>query len=335
MPEDVSMKGGGIAACCCALLLSKAGYRVFADYPARSASPVLMLSQQTQKLLLDVFGGNDLFDGAVHISKRVVSWGLKEEQMTLPHSGLVISESTLLDRLWRCIKKMEGGRSSHQPVWSVVSASSALPAVSQHEFGSRIASTNSVELRVSAEGSSCWVESVGSGWLFLIPTGGNRGSLISVGSDPETLLAESRLVSDQIEALARPTGSFAAYPRVVTPLAGTGWIACGTAAVAFDPIAGEGAGNAIREAILASAVIRAIGKAGTENDLFAHYSNRILSGFLRHLQDCCRFYEAVPGPWWEAESQSLKRGVEWAQKEVNSTPKNLFRLLGFELHPFA
>jgi hypothetical protein len=334
MPDEVLINGSGIAACCCACLLSKAGYRVVANHSARVSSPILMLSLQTQKLLLDVFECDTVFDGAVPVSNRVVAWGLQQEPLTLPHSGLVIPESTLLDRLWRYVELDEGIR-DNPPEWRVISAGAPLTSIKQHEFGSRLASTCSVELRKSAVAGSCWVESVASGWLFLVPAGEDRGSLIGVGDDLASLLSQSNLVSDQIDNLCALTGSFPAHPRIAIPLAGTHWIACGTAAVAFDPIAGEGAGNAIREGILASAVIRAVGKTASEVDLFSHYSNRLLGGFLRHLQDCCRFYEVVAGTWWDQELRSLRYGVEWAKQEVSASPKSLFRLRGFELEPLT
>jgi flavin-dependent dehydrogenase len=174
------------------------------------------------------------------------------------------------------------------------------------------------------------VESVSSGWLFLIPCGAGRGSLISVGAGAEELLAESRLVSGQIKRLGTSTGSFPAYPRIISPLGGQDWIACGTAAIAFDPIAGEGAGNALREGILASAVIRAA-EGGKPEDLMAHYSNRMVSGFLRHVQECTRFYTAVSGPWWEAEAEAMRLGVERAQEALTLQHRSFFRLVGFEL----
>jgi hypothetical protein len=330
MTEDVQIIGGGVAACCCASLLSKAGYRVFADLAGRTGSPVLMLSEQTQLLLKDVFESECLFEGAIKITKRVVAWGQSSEVVVLPHSGLVISEKVLLNRLWPMLKVelSDNAGASH---WRVVSSQRALPPAMQHEFGARTAATNAVKLSGSASPDSCWVESTTSGWLFLLPSGERSGSLISVGGSAETLLSESRLVANQITGLGLATGSFPAYPRTVTPLSGSRWIACGSAAVGFDPIAGEGAGHAVREGILASAVVRAAGRGGNEKDLLSHYSNRILSGFLRHLRDCCQYYAAMPGQWWETELDSMKRGIGWVQQELAGSSPSLFRLVGFEL----
>jgi flavin-dependent dehydrogenase len=138
-------------------------------------------------------------------------------------------------------------------------------------------------------------------------------------------------VAPQIASLGESAGSFQAYPSIITPLCGPGWVACGTAAVSFDPVAGEGAGNAIREGILASALIRASFGGECEKDLLAHYSSRILSGFLRHLKVCTQFYSAVSESWWQAELDSMKHGIAWAQEQLTSTPASHFALRGFEL----
>jgi hypothetical protein len=330
MPNHISINGNGIASTCCAALLTKAGYQVAADYHPRTASPILMLSLQTQKLLTDVFEAGHLFDGAIPISKRTVLWGQNREPMTLPHSGLVMSEATLLHRLWHAVTPKP---SQAAPDWTIIAARSALSQVEEYEFGSRRAATYSVELRKTTAPESCWVESVESGWLFLIPSGENAGSLICVGADSSDVLAQSHLITNQIQTLGPTKGSFPAYPRIVKPLAGTNWIACGSAAVAFDPIAGEGTGNALREGILASAVVRALTTTTKATQLLTHYTNRINAGFLRHLHDCCRFYEAMPGPWWRAELQSLKQGIHWAQQELTAIPAPVYRLQGFELRP--
>lgn len=289
-----------------------------------------MLSEQTQLLIRDVFGSQSLFEGAAKITKRVVAWGDSAAPVVLPHSGLIMPESTLLDRLWPLVAA-KNGSCPDSSAWRVIASQSALTDVSRHQFGSRMAATYSIEFREGSSSESCWVESVKEGWLFLIPCGENRGSLISVGGSAEVLLAESRLVASEINELGDSTGSFPAHPRIVAPLGSSGWIACGTAAVAFDPIAGEGAGNALREGILASAIIRAAAEGANVEDLLAHYSNRVLRGFLRHMQECCRFYKSVNGPWWQSEAESMRLGVDWAQNALASHAGNFFRLVGFEL----
>ena len=308
MHETVAIQGDGVAACTCAALLARAGLQVIGAPTPRTASPYLMLSSQTQTLLTDVFGG-DLFPGAVPIRQRIVLWG-QNQQSVLPHSGLVIDESALLQRLWANVNLTQPS-SEASAAWNVMASAKYLPPVSAHAFGSRMAATYSIELASTALSETCWVESVKNGWLFLIPCGEGLGSLIAVGALTDQLLAESRLVVHQIKNLGTPKGCFPAYPRLINPLGGQGWLACGSAAIAFDPIAGEGTGHAVREGILASAVIRAADSTAAGPHLLSHYTNRMLSGFLRHLQDCSRFYAIDLSPWWKSESEMLQLGSDW------------------------
>ena len=141
--------------------------------------------------------------------------------------------------------------------WTIFAAPPLPSPVVQHPFGSRVASASPVTLKESSDPAACWIESLESGWLFLV-----SGWLLSVGAPAETLLAASRVVAAQITNIAGSSGEFPAYARIASPLCAPGWLACGTAAMAFDPICGDGTAHAIREAILAAAVVRALAKGG-------------------------------------------------------------------------
>ena len=100
----------------------------------------------------------------------------------------------------------------------------------------------------------------------------------------------------------------------------------------FDPLCGEGAGNAVREAILASAVIRAISRGFDPESLLANYSARLKLGFLRHLLMCHRFYRTGgTGIFWETEVTLLQQGIEWCQRELSTAPPPAYRLVDFDL----
>ena len=93
------------------------------------------------------------------------------------------------------------------------------------------------------------------------------GWLLAVGAPAEALLAKSRVIAHEIAEMGASSGEFPAYARIASPLCAPGWLACGTAAMAFDPICGDGTAHAIREAILASAVIRALANGGSTERL--------------------------------------------------------------------
>ena len=100
--------------------------------------------------------------------------------------------------------------------------------------------------------------------------------------------------------------------------------------MAFDPICGDGTAHAIREAILASAVIRALAKGGSQNDLLSHYEARLTAGFQRHLAQCRQFYlSGGTGPLWTSELEAIDRGLQWCSAkrwQVTELPLSVARL---------
>jgi hypothetical protein len=90
----------------------------------------------------------------------------------------------------------------------------------------------------------------------------------------------------------------------------------------------------VREAILASAVVRAIAQGGDVKSLLAHYNSRLRLGFLRHLQICRSFYASGgSGPFWSGECELLDQGIHWLQQRMQTQPASRFRLVGFDLLP--
>jgi hypothetical protein len=326
----VLIRGEGVAACCCTHLLGRAGIPLIVETAQRSKVPAIMLGEATQKLLADVFDRRDLFDGLPRINKRVVAWGKNSDPLALLHSAVVVSEDALLDRIQSGLPRPAPAPAS-EAVWTIF-ASRPLPGSSEeHHFGSRMAAASAVKLKTGCDPDACWIESLDNGWLFLLP-GAERAWLLSVGGPAEALLARSRLISEQIVETSASRGSFPSHPRIADPLCEPGWLACGTAALGFDPLCGDGTGHAVREAILASAVVRA-GIEGADVDaLVAHYRTRLVAGFKRHLEACREFYQGGrSGPWWDQELNSLDRGLEWCGRQLDSATRFRFRLSGFAL----
>jgi hypothetical protein len=329
----VLIRGEGIAASSCLRLLRHAGLNAAVEATGRSRLPAVMLSETTQRLLRDVFDRDDLFAGFPQIRRRVVKWQPNGDPVVLPHSAIVVSEKELLDRIQQGLSPVEGVKSG-QAEWTVFASSPLPPSSVDHHFGSRTAAASAVTLDPACDQEACWIESVESGWLFLLPSRGGSGWLLSVGDSIERLLDGSRLIKDQINEVRPSRGTFPSHPRIVLPLSEPGWIACGTAAVGFDPLCGDGAGNAIREAILASAVIRAAGGSSNSDDLVAHYQARLLSGFGRHLAQCFEFYKSGrSGPWWDRQVDDLQRGLLWCSQQIAQQDASRYRLNGFTLEP--
>jgi hypothetical protein len=250
-----------------------------------------------------------MFRDAHTITKRVVQWGPDAEPVELPHSAVVLSEQELLQAAVAPACTPGPGD------WTIYTTRP--PSVEQR-FGQRLAQAAAVSLNGPSD--TCWIESLDRGWLFLIPNGPETGWLLNVGA-PE-LLGESKLITKHISELGSISATFSAYPRLMQPLQGDGWLACGSAAMAFDPICGDGTANAVREAILACAVIR------TGPEALDHYQARLTAGFQRHLALCLSYYQSGgSSSWWQGEAAALEVGL------ARNRPQGPFRyrLNGFEL----
>jgi hypothetical protein len=259
----------------------------------------------------------------------VVAWGPAAEPIALPHSAVVISETDLVNRLWGDVPLPAQSSANG---WRVLSSGGS--GLRQQAFGTRAASVAHAVLNPDVDQSACWIESVDAGWLFLLPRGADEAAtLIAVGETPGVLLGQSRIIAGLVDSLEGPEAKFAAYPRVADPLCGDGWLACGAAAIGFDPVCGEGTGNAARQAYLAAAILAAVRKGEPVEDLLAHYASRQMQGFLRHLQMCLGFYQrGGSGAFWQSEAAMLQQGIEWAWGVLRAHAKPpTHRLVGREL----
>ena len=333
---NIGVQGDGVAAYCSALLLRQAGYRVSLRRTDRPRLPVIMLNDAALALIRDIFNRPDAFCDAPRIRKRIVAWEKPpagDEHRTpvvLDHSAVVVSEQSLLAILGQGLE-IGDGEEIADGGWTIFAAGPLPEAVTARRFGSRIASAVHVDLLERCDSTACWIESLENGWLFLIPDTPQAGWLLAVGGAAESLLDQSQVIAPVI-AKSSSAGEFPAYPRIVSPLCGPGWLACGTAAMAFDPICGDGTANAVREAILAAAVVRAIAEGGNERELLSHYESRLTAGFRRHLALCREFYRTgYGGPWWDEELQSLERGLESFSEVAGSQTEFRYQLSGLEL----
>ena len=294
----------------------------------RPRLPIIMLGHHALAFIRDIFDRPDLFRDAPHIRKRMVSWGPDSNLLAVDHSAVVVSEEMLLRELRPRLSSSDAASD-----WTIY-ASRPLPAPAvEHAFGTRTASAVAVNLKEGSDPAACWIESLEYGWLFLIPHAPGSAWLLAVGGAPGWLLEDSRVIREQIVEADAGAGDFPAYPRIAAPLSGDGWLACGSAAMAFDPLCGDGTGHAIREAILASAVIRAMAKDGVNVDILAHYEARLTAGFRRHLTLDREFYvSGAEGPWWRRELELIEDGVAWCDSRLKSHGEFRYQLKDFELH---
>lgn len=326
---SVAIRGTGVAAASCAFLLRSAGFPVQTMSADRPRLPVILLPDSSRALLSDVLTLKEAFRNVHRIERRVVQWGPGCSPVVIPHSAAVVSERYLLQQV---PSGSEADAPSEHPDWTIVCDRSASGDRVQHVFGTRRATVAAVHISEACDAAACWIESLTDGWLFLIPERTGAGWLISVGAAPESNLQRSQLIRAQVRSVEPGGREFASSPAVLWPLSGPNWLACGSAALRFDPLCGDGTGHAVREAILACAVIRSNRIPAV--DLHIHYRMRLLAGFQRHLSVCRGFYQSGgEGPWWTAELAALDQGIQWCAREIAAAPPVRYRLNGWTLEP--
>ena len=338
---NIAIQGDGVAAYCSAYLLKQAGNHVSLRQTNRSRVPAIMLSDAALELIREVFGRPDLLRRAHRIRKRVVAWGRNAVPTVLEHSAAVVAEQTLLETLMDG-EDFDVERHERDAAWRILASRPVPKPAVVHRFGSRFASAVEVKVRDGFDFGSCWIESLENGWLFLIPHSSESAWLLSIGQPAESLLDSSRMIAREITGVRGGQSSpFPSAPSIIAPLAGqgmdgSGWLACGTAAMGFDPICGDGTAHAIREGILAAAVVGAAAKGEKPGQLVAHYSSRLIAGFSRHLKLCGNFYSCGHGgPWWDGELNKITEGIEWCSEQIPSAPGFQYQLRGFELEARA
>lgn len=324
----VAIQGPGMAAGCCADLLARAGFDTVRTMRTRAAGPAVLLSDAALALLRDVLERPQLFADRPRITHRVVAWG-PGEPARLPHGGVVLSEGELDAALGG--PPSEGNETDAPPFMSV-HAAPPFPSGRMLAFGGRRAVAARVGLVHADDRSACWIEAVEAGWLFLIPTGAASGWLLAVGGDIEASLRQSRHIAPRVEVAGEPSGAFETSPRMLAALQGPDWLACGSAAIAFDPICGDGTAQAVREAILASAVVVAIAGGGDPDALRLHYESMMVAAMRRHLRLCAQFYATGgQGDWWRAQLADLAAGFDACTARLARMPEPRFELHGLRL----
>jgi hypothetical protein len=308
-----------------------AGISVSRISAARAQVPSIMLSAQALALLRDVHGQGKLLAGASKVMRRVVAWGGREP-VSLPHDGIIVSEGAIRQALEPAEREGEEGGVNGFTVF----AADPLPSGEKLVFGASEALAVEVILRGDSVQQECRVEALDNGWLFLLPGNPGRGWLLAFGAAPDELLAQSRLIAPVVQLGAAIPTAFSTAPRMAVPLAGNDWLACGSAALGFDPICGDGTAQAVREAILAAAVIRGIEDGGDADALLTHYRSMLVAAMRRHLQLCVQFYRTGgQSDWWQAQAAALERGYQTCTRMLSMIPEPQFVLRGFVLEPRA
>ena len=337
----VHVGGRGIAAAAAIRALAARGIAVTADAPDpmhHPRAPLVLLGEPAQALLGDVFAGHapldDLMAGAHRIERRIVRWGDRETN-TFAHSGTVLAGDRLGVALWPDVAVVP----VRQPQRFELTAHGG-DGFARRQFGERQAASAPVVLRPDADDRAAYVEALDSGWIFLVPTGNGQGWLLTVGADPADAVAVSSLAATVVAEIGPVAARFETAPRLADPPLGRHGLALGSAALAFDPICGDGTATAVRGALLAAAVAAAMAGADLPDldpavdraDLTGHYRLMLIAAMRRHLAGAYPFYAAGgDGPWWRQQSDAMAAGHAWCTAQLAEAGEARFVLAGDRL----
>jgi hypothetical protein len=327
---EIIIDGDGIAALCCAHLLQRNSIPFSFEPHTTGKQPAILLGSQAVSLLKDVSQTGRLLDAGWQIERRVVQWGNAKEPLTIPHYAVSIAEETLMAGMRASLTHgLEDSRGMGD--WRIVTRKPD-SADAFDVYGRRQAISQRVALKRREDSRSCWAESTPHGWLFLLPFSENEASLITAGYEPKRVIEESRLIVPRLSSEWPLTRAVSIAPKIARMLHQDKTILTGSAAMRFDPLCGEGAGHAVREAYLTVAVIRAALRGEAVDDLLNHYTNRLRQAFLRHLIVCSLFYSSGgDSDFWRDEQELLQRGIRELRAQIEGSAPVQFRFSGLDL----
>jgi flavin-dependent dehydrogenase len=154
------------------------------------------------------------------------------------------------------------------------------------------------------------VEAVEAGWLSLTPC--RNGAVLTLhtvtprpgesGQRVDTMMFDAVRSSSLIRArlarrgapVAGPTGVWPAFPWLLENPYGAGWLAIGEAALAFDPISGQGIALALETAFRASEMALADPSLGTLGPI---YAAALADRYHEHLSRRQEIYREASGQY--------------------------------------
>lgn len=335
----VHVGGRGIAAATAVHALAGRGIAVTTDPPEparRPRAPLVLLADPAQALISDVFAGHAplpaVMAGGHRIARRIVRWGTGETN-AFAHSGVVIAGDDLGAALWPDALVAPSGANRFK-----LSARAADQALLR--FGQRQAASAPVTLQPGADAHAAYVESLDEGWIFLVPTGEAQGWILTVGADPADAVQASTLAATVVAETGPVAARFETAARLAEPPVCANGLLLGSAALAFDPICGDGTATAVRGALLAAAVGAAVAGADRPDldpeldraALIGHYRLMLIAAMRRHLANAHPFYAAGgQGSWWQAQADALARGHAWCTAQLAEAGEARFVLAGNRL----
>jgi 2-polyprenyl-6-methoxyphenol hydroxylase-like FAD-dependent oxidoreductase len=338
VPRVARIAGSGMAAASAAVSLTRFGWQVTMSPPARPRRGHAIALNSASRYLLD-----RLWPGLMtglphhHLSHRVVLWREGAAQR-IDEPGDVVDAAGLAERMMTRLaaagaRLNEAAREGAS--WTILATGRVASDAATSPGGRRIAFSAPVHLATTADRSGLLIEAVSTGWIGLLPTGMRSGIVFACTlPSPNApaavmagMMAESRLARRGIAALADVPSVLAAAPALRREHGDATVIHAGDAALAFDPISGDGAAAALRSAHLAAALGEAYACGTALGALRAFHDYRLERAMSVHLQGLLAFYGDAPfARLWRDECAAMRAWAKLLQRRLAGPKPPLFAL---------
>jgi flavin-dependent dehydrogenase len=296
----IVIRGSGLAGIATAKLLHDRGMDVRLNAWPRRNGRIVAIPVETLTLASSLFDFNvaDLKIGTIVTGRRVAWDG--DEATVVPQTALACDAgefaAALAGRLPERLRILAG--ENDEADWTIQASGRSID--NQASGGRRVGQFARIVDRdvqpITTIGATPY------GWTFTLPhpDGGLAILMVTPSASmapttPEA--AAERLTSEGLTVAAADILSLSnpqpIAPHLAQPLAAESRLRIGDAAMALDPLRGDGVGFALRGALLAQAVIAAIEAGGDRARLFNHYNHRLREVFVSHLRGCGSHYRAA------------------------------------------
>ncbi len=256
------------------------------------------------RYILERMWGPELLAGLPHhrLARRVIIWRDRTPRQ-IEDASIVVDATALAQRM--ATQAAATGVSLVEAFhvepasWTVIATGRGAAGGEILSGGARIAVTAPVALAATADSDALLIEAGPNGWVACVPTNSTDGMLFACApattATPEEaldgLVAGTRAVRQAIAAVTGPCAVLEAAPRLrYPPHNGATTVFVGDAAIAFDPVSGDGAGVALRTAHLAASLAEAFVRGTKLEALHSFYSYRLARAMSVHIHGLLSLY---------------------------------------------
>lgn len=323
----VNVEGSGPGASIVSAVLKTVGLQTSSIQTSSVGDARLVtLNGPTLFLIKDLFGRavfKKLLQLSTDLKHRVLAWEVGAEPVIVNDHALLVPLNDLTELFHG--KEMVG---SNKPPELTVEAHGR-SANEGEPAGARWAFVWFLQDLVLPDQTSCYLQAVDGGWMFLAPS--LKGTLVQV-TTPDSDIESGRNIALKAIAQALPSSSASCFSLDSTPhqfdasprfnnIQNKDAVMIGDQMMALDPISGDGIGHILRSAILLASLVKG-GYHNTAGGIDIYYA-RLRHTYISHLATCEKYYQQINASnMWNRVIEDMQNQRSFLQREelmCNST----------------